>query len=145
MSFHVPELSRIVRGRLATDASYGNNGAFRIDSCEPGWDLFLICSDSTDADALGYDKWEHVSVSARRRLTDATRTPSWKEMCQVKRLCWDAEDAVMQLHPRESEYVNQHPRVLHLWRPIDAVIPEPPSIFVGIRSNGPTEAAEVQP
>jgi hypothetical protein len=54
-------------------------------------------------------------------------------MCYVKRLCWDAEDVVMQLHPRESEYVNQHPHTLHLWRPIDAVIPEPPSIFVGVR------------
>jgi hypothetical protein len=53
-------------------------------------------------------------------------------MAYVKDLCWDAEDVVMQLHPRKSEYVNNHPHVLHLWRPVDVEIPTPPSIFVGV-------------
>jgi hypothetical protein len=38
-------------------------------------------------------------------------------MCYVKRLFWDADDVVMQLHPRESEYVNAHPHVLHAGSP----------------------------
>ena len=90
-------------------------------------------------------QWEHVSVHAYRTRQGEVlglmgrgqpggpklRTPSWKEMCYVKRLCWDGADVVMQLHPRESEYVNLHPNVLHLWRPKFAAIPEPPSILVG--------------
>ena len=71
-------------------------------------------------------RWEHVSVS----LTRYRRTPSWVEMCFVKDLFWDAEEAVMQLHPKKSEYVNTHPGVLHLWRPLDASIPLPPMIAV---------------
>lgn len=68
--------------------------------------------------------WEHVSVSTE------TRVPTWAEMCVVKALFWDAEDCVMQLHPPKSQYVNRHPRTLHLWRPIDSTIPQPPIDFV---------------
>ena len=132
MAFHLPASSRITDGPLASSPEDGQNGAFHLESVEPGWMLFLIGSDSTDPDAEGLPKWEHVSVHARR--SDRVRTPTWKEMCQVKDRRWDAEDVVMQLHPRRSEYVNQHPHVLHLWRPKEAAIPEPPSIFVGIRA-----------
>lgn len=130
--FHVPELARDTTHRiLRTTSTDGNNGHFVVESPEPGWQLSLICSDCTDpvAVASGWPRWEHVSVSARNSKT--ARTPTWKEMCYVKRLCWDPEDVVMQLHPKESEYVNCHPHVLHLWRPLDAEIPTPPSVFVG--------------
>lgn len=127
--FHVPELSRITsHPLLGTTAADGNNGAFDIESPEPGWRLSLICSDGSDPVV---EKWEHVSVHAYRYDGRSQRCPTWKEMCYVKRLCWDAEDVVMQLHPRESEYVNCHPYTLHLWRPINATIPTPPAIFVG--------------
>jgi hypothetical protein len=52
-------------------------------------------------------------------------------MCQVKRLFWDGDDVVMQLHPREDDYVNCHPCVLHLWRPTGDAIPTPPADLVG--------------
>ena len=52
-------------------------------------------------------------------------------MAYVKRICWDAEDVVVQFHPRESEYVNCHPNVLHLWRYKAAEFPTPPAILVG--------------
>lgn len=51
-------------------------------------------------------------------------------MCFVKDLFWDGEDAVMQLHPPKSNYVNNHPHCLHLWRPTQAVIPMPETILV---------------
>jgi hypothetical protein len=54
-------------------------------------------------------------------------------MCFVKDLFWEPEDCVMQLHPRRSEYINNHPYVLHLWRPVRDRIPEPPSIYVGVK------------
>ena len=124
MSFHVPELSRdITHPVLGTTSTDGNNGAFLLESPEPGWRMALIASDG--------DGWEHVSIHAYRNEGAQQRCPTWKEMCYVKRLCWDREDVVMQLHPRESEYVNCHPFTLHLWRPTTATIPEPPAEFVG--------------
>ncbi len=131
MSFHVPERARLTHHPvLGTDSTDGNNGAFIIDSPEHGWQLMLICSDSTEADIWELPRWEHVSVHALKG-SQHDRTPNWREMCYVKNLCWDDEDVVMQLHPRKSEYVNCHPHTLHLWRPLDATIPEPPAIFVG--------------
>ncbi len=135
--FHVPELARdTTHPMLGTTSADGNNGAFHVESPEPGWTLALICSDGSHPDVPESIGWEHVSVHAYRRVVAVSspaqmRTPTWKEMSYVKRLCWDGEDVVMQLHPRESEYVNCHPHVLHLWRPTHADIPTPPSILVG--------------
>ena len=108
MSFHVPEAARLRTGPLASDPSYGNNGAFVVPSCEPGWSLALIASDGAG--------WEHVSVRATRGRQ--SRIPKWIEMAQIKDRCWDPDDVVVQFHPRRSEYVNVHPHVLHLWRPL---------------------------
>lgn len=71
--------------------------------------------------------WEHVSVSRRDRC------PTWDEMCQIKALFWDEDDCVIQYHPPRSEYVNNHPNCLHLWRPIGVLLPMPPSIMVGFK------------
>lgn len=133
MSFHVPELARdTTHPQLGSSSADGNNGAFHLESPEPGWRLALICSDSSDPTLPEeWRGWEHVSVHAYGRIT-RLRTPTWKEMAYVKNLCWDDEDVVMQLHPRKSEYVNNHPHVLHLWRPTHAEIPTPPSILVGV-------------
>jgi hypothetical protein len=71
------------------------------------------------------DGWEHLSVSRRHRC------PTWEEMCLFKDLFWRGDEAVMQLHPAQSEYVNVHPFCLHLWRPTDQPIPMPPKSMVG--------------
>lgn len=98
-------------------------GAFLIPGpC--GTDLKIIAS-SGDA-SVGVD-WEHVSVSCRNRC------PNWQEMCFVKSLFWHAEETVMQLHPPQSQWINQHPYCLHLWRPLNHAIPLPPAETVGIR------------
>ena len=117
MAFKVPERYRVKQGAIGSDAGYGNNGAFVV-GLKRGQTLFVIASDM-----MG---WEHVSVSR------SDRCPTWEEMCQIKAMFWDAEDIVLQFHPRESDYVNNHPNCLHLFRPIDAEIPTPPSILVGI-------------
>ena len=109
--FHVPEKYRLKHGRMGSDESYGNNGAFAIGR------LHIIASDDYG--------WQHVSVS----LSD--RAPRWNEMCRVKDIFWDEEDCVIQYHPSKSEYVNCHPNCLHLWLPVDVSFPIPPSIFVG--------------
>ncbi len=114
MTFHAPESMRDTDRSTAVN---GNNGLFLIRSPIGGRILRVICSDG-----MG---WEHVSVSL------PTATPTWVEMCTIKDLWWDAEDAVMQLHPPQSAYINHHPYCLHLWRPTRADIPQPPYWMVG--------------
>lgn len=131
MAFHVPERSRITdHAFLGSNTRDGNNGAFIVDSPEPGWTLVLICSDGSDPLVPVGADWEHVSVHAATK-SGRQRTPKWNEMVFVKRLCWDADDVVVQFHPRESEYVNCHPFTLHLWRHRTRDFPTPPPILVG--------------
>lgn len=145
--FHVPEGARdTTHPQLRSTAQDGNNGAFHVESPEPGWRLALICSDGSEAPHEPTWQWEHVSVHAYREQRIEVvgllgrgskpgmkmRTPTWKEMTFVKALCWDDEDVVIQFHPRKSEYVNNHPHVLHLWRPTHATIPTPPPELVGV-------------
>lgn len=72
--------------------------------------------------------WEHVSVSplnAKRKTC-----PTWEEMCAIKDMFFEPEEQVVQYHPPRSEYVNNHPYCLHLWRCIWKEIQHPPTIFV---------------
>jgi len=101
-------------------------GAFRVPGPQ-GEDLMIIAS---PGDAHEDIPWEYVSVSTRHRC------PTWKEMCFVKDLFWDAEEAVMQLHPPRSTWINNHRYCLHLWRPLDGKIPLPPEIAVGYKELG---------
>jgi hypothetical protein len=120
MSFHVPEKYRFQQPghRLHSTEAIGNNGAFWV-KLNRGQTVFVIASDG--------EGWEHVSVSRQDRC------PTWEEMCQVKAIFWDGEDCVIQYHPPESEYVNNHPYCLHLWRPTDQAIPLPDSLLVGVK------------
>ena len=111
---------RIRRGDYGTTESDGLMGAFQIVG--PTGDVLRILSSGTGELAEG---WEHVSVSTR------DRTPNWAEMTFVKNLFWGEEECVVQYHAPRSQYVNHHPYCLHLWRPIEAALPTPPSHFVG--------------
>lgn len=115
MTFRCPDRFRVtVKGRPPGD---DRNGLFVVP-LPHGQRLRVIASDG-----LG---WEHVSVSR------SDRCPTWEEMCAVKALFWGPEDCVVQYHPPESDYVNQHPFCLHLWRPAGIELPRPHSILVGI-------------
>lgn len=74
--------------------------------------------------------WDHVSVSL------ATRCPTWEEMCFVKDTFFDVEEAVMQVHPPKSDYVNNHRFCLHLWKPHFDSIPLPDAGLVGVKELG---------
>lgn len=79
------------------------------------------------------EQWDHVSCHARTPSVNHThrqRTPTWDEMCHVKNLFWDPDECVVQFHPAESEYVNTHPNVLHLWKHVDVAFPTPPMLCV---------------
>jgi len=87
--------------------------------------LRIISSGTCEQNELAAG-WEHVSVSR----SDA-KMPTWADMMYVKDLFWHEEETVLQFHPKKSEYVNCHPKVLHLWKR-DGVDHElPPSLLIG--------------
>lgn len=101
-----------------SDESFGFNGLFRF--WIRGLKIRCIASDGQG--------WQHVSVS----IEGDKRPPKWQTMCDVKDLFWDGEDAVIQIHPKKSEYVNFHSGCLHLWRCIDGrEQPLPNHLLVG--------------
>lgn len=132
------ELGRVLSGPMASDPAWGGYGAFFVQG--PCGEELKIVASGADADDKMSEGWEHVSISTRRR------PPNWQEMCFVKDLFWSEEECVIQFHPPRSEYVNNHPHCLHLWRPTDNHIRLPPSILVGYKDKGilnSEQAAEI--
>jgi len=132
------EVGRIRVGEFASDPSWGAYGKFIIFG--PCGERLCIMASGADADDPQSEGWEHVSVSTIRR------TPNWREMSFVKDLFWDEDEGVVQFHPPRSEYANNHPNCLHLWRNKHQQFPLPPSILVGDKSRGIVsvkEAAEM--
>jgi hypothetical protein len=70
--------------------------------------------------------WDHVSVS----LPD--RCPTWAEMSFIHRVFFKPQEVAMQLHVPAEDHINNHPFVLHLWRPRSKLrrIPMPPKDLV---------------
>lgn len=99
----------------------GDAGAGFFKVFVRGRSFFAVASD-----ALG---WDHVSVSPcnKKRQT----CPTWEEMCAIKDMFFEPEECVVQYHPPKSQYVNNYPYCLHLWRPNNGQdIIAPPKIFV---------------
>lgn len=69
--------------------------------------------------------WDHVSVSLQNRC------PTWEEMELVKRLFFEDDECVMQLHPPIADYIDRCKTCLHLWSPQKEKIPMPPKWMVG--------------
>ena len=78
--------------------------------------------------------WEHLSVSM------PSRTPTWEQMCKMKDIFWNKDEACVQYHPKEEDYVNMHPHCLHIWKPTDEVLPTPPHILVGFKDEKEKQA-----
>ena len=121
--FHAPNKHRLRNHSfLGSDDSYGNNGVFFVPIDKK------IIAQVIASDGEG---WEHVSVVI---LEDGEeQTPTWDEMSAVKDIFWDKEDTVIQFHPPQREYVNNHTNCLHLWRKTGYDFPLPDSILIGIK------------
>lgn len=101
-------------------------GSFLLVHPDTGRTLRVIASDAAGwaDDGMPGEPWEHVSVSARLGV------PRWEEMCWIKDLFWGPDEWVIQYHPAAADYVNVHPNVLHLWKPVAVPIPTPPKVCV---------------
>lgn len=107
----------IERFRIRLPIGHGDatNGAFSLPSPVAG-KLHVIASTG--------EGWDHVSVSL------PSRTPLWSEMEFVKRTFWRPEIVAVQLHVAEADHISFHPHCLHMWAPLEAAIPRPPSWMV---------------
>lgn len=128
-----PKLSagRIRDGAYASDDSWGPCGAFELMG--PKGSYLKVIASNADFPETSHG-WEHVSVSCYKRC------PNWIEMCFVKDLFWSEDETVIPFHPPKSEYVNNHPYCLHLWRDTNVGHALPPSILVGFKELGPLES-----
>lgn len=106
MRKELPE--KLESARMEGDRSWGPYGRFILQG--PCGARLWIDAAGADIDPEITGGWEHVIVSTHRRC------PNWQEMCFVKDLFWDAEECVIQFHPPRSEYVNNNPYELHLWK-----------------------------
>ena len=70
--------------------------------------------------------WDHISV----QKTPPPILPDWNDLDYVARLFFKPDETAMQLHVPREDHVNNHPRVLHLWRPHGIPIPRPPKDYV---------------
>lgn len=102
----------------------GDRFGFFVARCIPThtWLKMIAC----DADERTL--FEHVSVSLFE--PKIFRCPTWEEMSWVKDQFWYNDETVMQLHVPAAMHVNDHPFVLHLWKPTDREIPLPPKELV---------------
>lgn len=128
------------RSAVIESATGDRFGLFRVP-VSASRAAIVIVSNGRDADA-GPDEppvvpWEHVSVrvvkyqrTAGGKLKQTDETPSWDVMCRIKDLFFDEDETVLQFHPPKRDYVNIHPNVLHLWKPIGLDVPRPPVICV---------------
>jgi hypothetical protein len=120
-----PEKYRIKHPYIHDMLLKGNNGMFSI----PHYKVAMYELRCMISDGMGF---EHVSVTVAPINKNATRCPTWEEMCFVKDMFWNKDEVVIQYHPAESDYVSMHPFCLHLWKPIGVVLPTPDPLMVGI-------------
>lgn len=119
----ITEIKRNTRLLIGQVSSDGFSGEVSM----PTWRGSVICSTGAG--------WEHVSVSPYQHRI----IPSWDDMCRLKDMFWNDDEAVIQIHPAKAEYVNNMPNCLHLWRCTYKDMILPPSVLVGIR-KGQTRA-----
>jgi hypothetical protein len=129
--------ARVQDGLLSSKPEDGFNGhfCFVLNNLR----INVIASDGKDVDDAAW-KWEHVSVS----IAESNLPPSWSVMCQVKEIFWGDDEWVMQLHPPKAKNINNHPGVLHLWRPQREKIPLPPETAVGIKGVEPGQMSKLE-
>lgn len=72
--------------------------------------LAVIVSVATELDGK---RWLHVSCSRAERL------PSWFDLRRVKNVFVGEDKKAIQVLPPQTEYVNIHPNVLHMFHCLD--------------------------
>lgn len=83
-------------------------GAQRAFTRSNGLRVLVDCAEKADGRL-----WLHASMSYENRL------PSYRDMCEVKRIFIGIHRTAVQVFPRQGEHVNLHEYCLHLWSCIE--------------------------
>lgn len=111
----IRQCKRLIIGQIGLD---GGMGVIAIG----GWQGSVIWSTGGG--------WDHVSV----RPSKSRIMPSWEDMCCLKEILFRDDEAVIQIHPVKTEYVNNVSNCLHLWR-YQGEFPLPPAWMVGVKDG----------
>ncbi len=113
------EIKKNPRIAIDSEDSEGMRGIIGM----PRWSGSVIASTGAG--------WDHVSVAPfQRRIV-----PTWEDMCLIKDIFFEEDEAVIQIHPPKAEYVNNVPNCLHLWKCTYKEMTLPPSILVGVKKG----------
>lgn len=96
----------------------------------PMWRGSVICSHGGG--------WNHVSICPYKKSV----MPTYYDLCLIKEMFWDEEEAVIHVFPPKSQHVNIMTNCLHLWECYYKEMVLPPSCFVGIREGQTKEELE---
>lgn len=86
----------------------------RMDGARYAHDLLRLIVVVSAAVELDGRRWLHVSCSHAKRI------PTWEEFRIAKDVFVGQDRLALQVLPRQRDYVNINPRVLHLWCCLDA-------------------------
>jgi len=78
-----------------------------------GLEVAVIVTGETELDGK---RWMHVSVSTNKGM------PGWYILREVKDIFIGRDKEAIQKLPKQSEYVNINPSVLHLWHCADGEV-----------------------
>lgn len=117
----IQEILKTPRLQIVTTGADGGTGYAHLISSKKPHPAVVVFSNGGG--------WDHVSVSF------SNRTPTWDEMCEIKRMFFRPDEICVEYHPADSEYVNNMPYCLHIWRPQQEPIPTPPSWMVGSKQG----------
>lgn len=113
------EIKRNPRIAVQYEDKHGFKGIIAM----PTWKGSLIVTNSGG--------WEHASVSPEKLRI----IPTWDDMCMLKDMIWNEDEAVIEIHPPKAEHVNNLPNCLHLWRCYFKDMVLPPSFMVGLKKG----------
>ncbi len=134
--FKAQEKYRVRKGKLASDASFGNNGVFFIPAgteAVPDENkvlvhspYFILCVLSDQRD------WEHIAVAIH--TIGPPRAPVKEEVEAVRNMFWGKDDTVVQF-TTSSNFKDDNPHTVHLWRNPLMDIPVPPAELFGLEKK----------
>jgi hypothetical protein len=107
---------RIRNGKMASDETYGFNGAFLVPIDGAMWHVII-------SDGMG---WKHLSITNAERKV----LPSWNVMCRAKDLFFADDEWTVQFMPAKDDNINDHPFCLHIWMPLNEEMPRPSVVQV---------------
>ena len=91
----------------------GFDGPFNMPGVVPPCWTWDKCRLIVSVDVAEGQRWLHVSASGVKKL------PTHWQLCRIRAAFFSPESVVVSVFPPESEYINHHPRVLHLWERLD--------------------------